>query len=290
MKTAILSLALLLLASCQDNKKEQLLYLVQEWQGKEIRFPRNPVFTRFVTDTTDYRLPVTADYKVVVYVDSIGCVSCKLQLGKWKEFIAQVDSATDGNVPFLFFFQSKDNNELRYILKRDNFALPVCVDTDNHFYNLNHFPGEISFQTFLVDRDNHVKVIGNPIHNLSVRDLYLKELTGAAASSLPATHLQIDTLEYDLGTVPANGTKVQTVCLRNTGPETFRLKGITTSCDCTEATCDWQELPPGESGTFTVSYQAEEPGDFYRTVEIYGNIPDNALQFSFIGTVKKQSD
>lgn len=47
---------LLLLASCQDNKKEQLLHLVQEWQGKEIRFPEKPVFTRFVTDTTDYRI------------------------------------------------------------------------------------------------------------------------------------------------------------------------------------------------------------------------------------------
>lgn len=198
---------ILLLASCQDNKKEQLLHLVQEWQGKEIRFPEKPVFARFVTDTTDYRIPAAADYKVVVYVDSIGCVSCKLQLREWKKFIAQVDSATDGNVPFLFFFQSKDNNELRYILKRDNFTLPVCVDTDNHFYNLNHFPNEMTFQTFLVDRDNHVKVIGNPIHNLSVRDLYLKELTGSAASSLPATHLQVDTLEYDLGTVPATARK-----------------------------------------------------------------------------------
>ena len=285
MKTAILSLALLLLASCQDNKKEQLLYLVQEWQGKEIRFPRNPVFTRFVTDTTDYRLPVTADYKVVVYVDSIGCVSCKLQLREWKKFIAQVDSATDGNVPFLFFFQSKDNDELRYILRRDNFTLPVCVDTDNHFYNLNHFPDEMTFQTFLVDRDNHVKVIGNPIHNLSVRDLYLKELTGAAASSLPATHLQIDTLEYDLGTVPANGTKVQTVCLRNTGPETFRLKGITTSCDCTTAQYNWQEIHPGETKRITVSYRAEQSGDFLRTVTIYGNIPEKNITLTFVGKV-----
>ena len=187
MKTTILSLVLLLLASCQDNKKEQLLHLVKEWQGKEIRFPEKPVFTRFVTDTTDYRIPAAADYKVVVYVDSIGCVSCKLQLRKWKEFIAQVDSATDGNVPFLFFFQSKDNDELRYILRRDNFTLPVCIDTDNHFYKLNHFPGEMTFQSFLVDRDNHVKVIGNPIHNLSVRDLYLKG-TDRGRRLFPARH------------------------------------------------------------------------------------------------------
>ena len=30
----------------------------------------------------------------------------------------------------------------------------------------------------------------------------------------------------------------------------------------------------------------EQPGDFYRTVDIYGNIPINSLMLSFIGTVK----
>ena len=70
---------LLLLASCQKNGKEEFFLIVKEWQGKEIRFPEKPVFTRFVTDTTDYHIPAAVDYKVVVYVDSIGCVSCKLQ-------------------------------------------------------------------------------------------------------------------------------------------------------------------------------------------------------------------
>ena len=49
---------------------------------------------------------------------------------------------------------------------------------------------------------------------------------------------------------------------------------------------NWKELQPGESGTITVSYEAEQPGDFYRTVDIYGNIPNNSLMVSFIGTVK----
>ena len=272
------------ITSCQKNDKDYSKKMVIEWIGKEIIFPQNLVFTQFVTDTIQYQIP-QSEYKIITYVDSFGCTNCKLRLPQWKSFIKQVDSITDGNVPFLFFFQSKDNNELRHILRRDNFTLPVCVDTDNHFYNLNHFPGEMTFQTFLVDRDNHVKVIGNPIHNLSVRDLYLKELTGAAASSLPATHLQVDTLEYDLGTVPANGTKEQTVRLRNTGTETFRLKGITTSCDCTTARYDWQEIQPGETKEITVSYQAEQPGDFLRTVTIYGNIPEKDITLTFVGKV-----
>ena len=285
-KQLYILLLLSLLTACQENNKEKFALLVQEWQGKEIVFPQNMAFTRFVTEPVDYRIP-DAEYKVLVYVDSVGCTSCKLQLPKWQELIAHVDSATNGNVPFIFVFQSKDDRELRYILKRDNFDRPVCIDRNNRFDELNQFPQDITFQTFLLDKDNKVKVIGNPVHNLAVRDLYLKQITGIQyQEALPKTTLETEQAEYDLGTVKEGTTKKQAVTVRNTGTSVFKLKGFTTSCDCTEATCDWKELQPGESGTVTVSYEAEQPGDFYRTVEIYGNIPNNSLMMSFIGTVE----
>ena len=40
---------LFLLAACRENKKDQFARLVQEWQGKEIVFPQDMAFTRFVT-------------------------------------------------------------------------------------------------------------------------------------------------------------------------------------------------------------------------------------------------
>ena len=285
-KQLYILLLLSLLTACKENNKEKFALLVQEWQGKEIVFPQNMAFTRFVTEPVDYRIP-DAEYKVLVYVDSIGCTSCKLQLPKWKELIAHVDSATNGNIPFIFVLQSKDDRELRYILKRDNFDRPVCIDRNNRFDELNQFPQDITFQTFLLDKDNKVKVIGNPVHNLAVRDLYLKQITGIQyQEALPKTTLETEQAEYDLGTIKEGTTKKQAVTVRNTGTSVFKLKGFTTSCDCTEATCDWKELQPGESGTVTVSYEAEQPGDFYRTVEIYGNIPNNSLMMSFIGTVE----
>lgn len=260
--------------------------LVQEWNGKEIRFPSHPVFTRFVTDTVPYRIPKT-DYKVVVFVDSVGCISCKLQLPKWKEFMHEVDSRCKGKVSFVFFFQSADVKELRYILRRDGFSLPVCIDTDDSFNSLNHFPGEMMFQTFLVDSENRVKVIGNPIHNLSVKELYLKELTGMKSNPLPVTTVHSDSVEYHYGTVGENQTESRKVVLHNTGKEVFRIKGVTTSCDCMTVEYGWDEIQPGESAVLTVKYKAEEPGDFWRTITIYGNIPDQSITLDFWGTVRK---
>ncbi|EKN16366.1 DUF1573 domain-containing protein [Parabacteroides johnsonii] len=285
-KRLYILLLLSLLTACKENNKEKFAQLVQEWQGKEIVFPERMVFTRFVTEQVEYQIPETA-YKILIYVDSTGCTSCKLQLPKWKELIAHTDSITNNSIPFIFVFQSKDDKELRYILKRDNFDRPVCIDRNSQLDKLNKFPQDITFQTFLLDRDNKVKVIGNPVHNLAVRDLYLKQITGVQHKKILATTiLEPEKNEYDLGTVKEGTTKKQTVTVRNTGTSVFKLKGFTTSCDCTEATCDWKELQPGESGSITVSYNAEQPGEFYRTVEIYGNIPNNSLMLSFIGTVE----
>ena len=277
---------LLFLFSCQKTPQEHITQLVEEWQGKEVRFPETPVFTRQLSDTVDYRIPET-EYKVLVYVDSIGCTSCKLQLPKWKEFIAYVDSVSGGQVPFLLFFQSKDNKELRYILKRDNFRLPVCVDSQNEFGKLNRFPSELMFQTFLLDKDNRVKVIGNPIHNLSVKELYLKEIAGIKETeTLALTQLVPDREEYDMGIVAENETKKQKVLLKNTGDVPFVIKGITTSCDCTTAEYDWKEIAPDEQKEMVVSYKAEQPGDFWRTVTVYGNIPGQSLTLSLVGRVE----
>ena len=276
----------LFILSCIDGRN-RIEKQVNEWNNKEILFPGNPVFTSMVKDTVPYRIPKT-DYKVVVFVDSVGCISCKLQLPKWKEFMHEVDSLSDGNVPFVFFFQTKDVRELRYILRRDNFSHPVCIDTEDSFYKLNRFPGEMMFQTFLVDSENRVKVIGNPIHNLSVKDLYLNELVGIEAISQPVTMIQADSAEYHYGVVGENMTASRNIILKNTGKEVFRIKGITTSCDCMTAGYDWDEIPPGGKAAMTVEYKAEEPGDFWRTITIYGNIPSKSVTLDFLGTVKKR--
>ena len=82
MKYLNLIILLLFLLACQDKKKDEIKHLVSEWQGKEIRFPKDMVFARFATDTVDFTLP-KSPHKVLVFVDSIGCTSCKLQLHRF---------------------------------------------------------------------------------------------------------------------------------------------------------------------------------------------------------------
>ena len=117
-----------MLVSCQESREEAMLRLVNEWNGKEIKFPSRSVFTIQGKDTVDFEF-LHADYKVVTYIDSVGCTSCKLQLHRWKELVAEVDSLTGESVPFLFYFHPKDAKELRY-LTLGTISLIPCVSTN----------------------------------------------------------------------------------------------------------------------------------------------------------------
>lgn len=165
---------LLFLTSCGDNKKQEITRLVTEWQGKEIVIPEGSIFTIQGKDTVD--VDMNAKHKILIYVDSTGCTSCRLQLQRWKAFIAEVDSVCDQSVQFLFYLTPKNVKEAYYITRRDDFTYPMCIDSRNEINARNHFPVEDMFHTFLLDAENKVQVIGNPIHNSAVRNLYLSSI------------------------------------------------------------------------------------------------------------------
>ncbi|MDR1557080.1 MAG: hypothetical protein LBS88_08635 [Tannerellaceae bacterium] len=150
------------------------------WQGKEVVFPDSIVFTRYATDTVDYQIK-ESEYKIVVYVDSTGCTSCKLRLLQWKEFITYIDSLTNEEVPFLFFFYPKDYEEMHYLLDIDSFYYPICIDVNDNLNRLNQFPADVSFQTFLLDKNNTVVLVGNPILHPRIKGLYIQQITEGQA-------------------------------------------------------------------------------------------------------------
>jgi hypothetical protein len=173
----IISLSGLLVLSCTRNQKRiGIEKIVSEWKGKQIIFPDDVSCCIFGKDTTVFLCDdlLQSEYKILLYVDSTGCTSCKLQLLEWKEYINEADSLPAGKPAFLFFFNPKDRTELRFFLRRDDFDYPVFIDESNEIDRLNHFPKELQYQCFLLDRDNRVLALGNPVHNPKIWELYKK--------------------------------------------------------------------------------------------------------------------
>ena len=201
MKSLICIWIALCFIGCGNSEKKEVLELVKEWNGKEILFPTESFTTVLGKDT--FMMEENPEYKVVVYTDSVGCTSCKLQLHRWMELMHEVDSLAKGRVSFLFYFYSERKNESNDIFHRFNFVYPVYWDEKNEFYRLNRFPSDITFQTFLLDKNNKIIAIGNPVHNPKIKDLY-NELKNKYQSDRivflpflpPPLHLEITKLAH----------------------------------------------------------------------------------------------
>ena len=274
-----------ILVSCQESREEAMLRLVNEWNGKEIKFPSRSAFTVQGKDTVDFEFG-HANYKVITYIDSVGCTSCKLQLPRWKELMAEVDSLTGGSVPFLFYFHPKDVKELRYLTRRDAFTHPVCFDKEDELNDLNHFPSDMTFQTFLLDKDNKVVAIGNPVLNPKIKDLYLDVIKGKAETiqAINVTSVSVNRMVMDLGSFPKSEKQETNFVLTNTGRGLLVIQDIITSCGCTKVEYSKEPVRPGGTLEVKVIYEAEKAEHFNKTVTVYCNTKDSPLRLTVKGT------
>lgn len=286
---SILFLLLLVISiSCNDiRRKKEITRLVETWQGREIIFPQHSVFTRYTKDTVDFVVTQDVPYKVLIYVDSLDCLSCKLQMDRWMLLMEEIDTLTEEEILFLFYFHPSKVEDAKNALLKWRFDRPVCIDKEDSLNLLNGFPSNMAFQTFLLNKDNRVLVIGNPVQNAAVKEMYIQEISQnkGKESDLPPTVLTVENTEIDLGEVETETTKEIQIKLCNTGSGDFVFQGITTSCDCTEAECDQAKIPKGKSRELTIRYKAEQAGDFMRTVSIYGNMPASPLMLTLTGVV-----
>lgn len=282
-------LYLSLAVSCHDSKVDKLSNLVKEWTGKEIQFPVNSVFTVQGRDTVDFDFSHSA-YKIVMYADSMGCFSCKMQLPKWKEFMKEADSLRKQSVDvtFIFYLCPKNKMKLCQLLQYENFNYPVCLDEQNEFNKLNHFSSEVAFQTFLLDHDNKVIAVGNPAHNLKVREFYLKMLSDSTL--LPTeqilTEAELNLSYIDLGTFSEGESQEYILKLKNIGNAPLIVQGVNTSCGCTKVEFDRKPVSVGRETALKIIYKADESGHFRKTIDVFCNIASSPLRIVVTGNVK----
>ena len=158
-----------LISACV-NKKEQY---VKQWYGKTIQFPDSMTFKRHARDKCffDYR---GGRYKVLILLGNVECISCRLKIDDWQRLIQDVDTTVLG-VNYIFIMNPVYQRELYTILKLHEFSIPVCVDNNEDIRLLNNMPLNTS-HVFLLDQQNRIICVGNPITNRHIRELYKKYL------------------------------------------------------------------------------------------------------------------
>lgn len=166
------------LASCDPNKqhvKNELLekiskkiYLIDSLKSFSIK---NGWSANKETNT-NYKLAI------VTYING-SCSSCIYELERWKTYISENQIE---DLSFLFYVKAYNNQQLREVLNSIQFDFPVIIDNKNTFYNTNKLSENKMYQTFLVDKNNLVLLVGNPIYSVKVKELYNQVISEAIPS------------------------------------------------------------------------------------------------------------
>ena len=290
MRKLFILLLPLFLFSCIENKGNAVA-MVEQWIGRKILFPNEMVFTRQTVDTLFQVLNQRHTYTIVNYVDSSGCTSCKMQLPRWNELITELNSLSQTGVSFLLILNPKKTSDAIYALKYNDFHYPVCIDLKNDFGILNQIPSDEMFQTFLLDKENKVLAIGNPVHNPKVKELYLKIIQGEKIgrgdeNKVIRTKVAIDRTSVSLGSFDWQEEQKVTFILENVGDKPLVIQDVTTSCGCTTVTYPKEPVLPGREVALEVVYKAEYPEHFDKTITVYCNAETSLLVLKISGNAK----
>jgi len=144
------------LCSCSnfDNEKKN------QWLGKKLDVPEINYVGK----------------KIVVRFEG-DCPSCIESIKYWEAF-SKLAREKDSNVKLIFYVEVVKEEKFTDLEKKLNFADDVIFDQRSSFYrnNLLKFPHGIEYQTFLLDKDNRILLIGNPIMEKKLLKKYIKEI------------------------------------------------------------------------------------------------------------------
>lgn len=114
-------------------------------------------------------------------------------------------------------------------------------------------------------------------------------VVSGCSNGLKAPRIELSATSFDLGDIdPDKGERVETFFVKNTGDAPLSILAISTSCGCTEAEVESEEILPGEQTKLTVMYDPSvHPGlvgEIQRIVYIKSNDPLNKeVELELIG-------
>lgn len=263
-----LAAAALASGSCGSRDSEQRA-VVKEWIGKKLIIPEELTFQ--IQDTPiDYDFN-DADFKIVTYIDSTGCTGCKMKLRMWDKFINEIMKRDDVSVSFIMIINTAYSDKIKHIIYQNDFKHPISIDSDDLFNKVNEFPKHDNFRTMLLDLDNRVLAIGNPVYNPNIKELYRNLIYSCSGEILESEDIESDNyISQALGAVNCGDTIRQRFQLFNEMDNQIVLKDIIPSCHCISATVDSDRVESGCSINVDVMYVADTmPNKIYQYVDLF---------------------
>lgn len=166
------------LAACKNNAVREISNQLDDLYGKKIEFVHRD---RYVVDGQDTVIAGDKNtcFKIVVFADSLGCQPCNLRLGELGLKVREIKYINE-NVRFVIIVQNSDYHSFEHDAHHNIPDFPFVYDPEGMFLTVNDLPDDNRFHSFLLDKDDKILLVGNPLGNDSLWELYkqqIRELT-----------------------------------------------------------------------------------------------------------------
>lgn len=288
-ESSLFSVSLILILfffSCNLSSRESV-DLFKIWNNRIVKFPCKSDFY-LQTEHLSESLLRDKCYLILSYTDSLGCQSCNMMLDAWATFISEVCDISDNRVGVLNYVCPRNSKDIIYELVTKDFPYPVCIDLNDSLNKLNHFPSDPRFHCFLLDENNKVILIGNPVQNPKIKELYLRTISERLGIEYNQnSDAKMDSKnEINLGSFPKSESKSVQFFIPNNTESEMQIDTVFTSCECTTASIDKIVVPPSSSANLTVKYTPDVVGEFYREVYVQIKGEDKPLVYKIRGKVE----
>ncbi|MGY3211518.1 hypothetical protein [Mucilaginibacter sp. HD30] len=164
------------LISCKDKKQvewdNQAEKFVATWEHKKFSCPKEaPVFN---DKNGLLKYNQSKPYKLITYVDGT-CGTCVNGLLFWKNFLKanNIQDSKCGFLPYIFAFDANDFQ--KDAIEKLDLGFPWLFDKNSSIVKLNGIYDK-RFQTALVNSSGKVLLIGDPVLNPALSELYAKTI------------------------------------------------------------------------------------------------------------------
>lgn len=118
-----------------------------------------------------------SSYKMLIFRDSLTCTPCYVKsLDDWKAFLSAFKTNSI-NLVFVLTPKQDEYMSVKAILRNRNYEWSIYIDKVNAFCKANpQIPKDGIYHCALLDKYNHVVIIGNPLKNKTILNMIIKKV------------------------------------------------------------------------------------------------------------------
>ena len=172
-KIFLLGVIFCITSSCEDN--DEWKGIIAERIGTELVLSEGLVCYNNIKDGGEIGGELQRGRaKIIVYING-ECMACVDQFSQWEK---KWDDFTElGKVSILIYVRTQDVEELKRYIKDIGFSHPFFIDPKSDLLFNNKIPYDKPLlHTFLLDQYNKIVLVGSPIGNMRLENLYKQEI------------------------------------------------------------------------------------------------------------------